>query len=421
MNAPHLLAADIGGTNSRFALFRLEPVSPQMENASVSSGAISSLASSNALIPADTVDAPAATNAVTIGQFRLSLVPGSKLMLSTPDHGNFGQLLNSLREAKSPGGFSLLDEGFNLIGASLAVPGPVRDDVCQAPNIHWPLGAQDACAALDCKTLLLNDFAAQGLACLFPAVQGLRPVLPGQPQRASPKIILGAGTGLGKAIILPGSASFCRDAASDIVFASGRVGEDYTPVGKNSPALPDDKSRHYPTNCKLRDHHDLSARILPSEGGHSLFPFRGEEEAAFEAFLRKVSGRREVIGDMVVTGYGLAALYAFHSEKQKLLPPPEVTPRLAGCPAALEWLARFYGRACRNMLLETLALGGVVLSGGMISHVPGLLGHPAFEAEFRSCETQAHLLSQVPVWWASNPDCGLWGAAIHGLEHFLQR
>jgi glucokinase len=52
----------------------------------------------------------------------------------------------------------------------------------------------------------------------------------------------------------------------------------------------------------------------------------------------------------------------------------------------------------------------------MISHVPGLSGHPAFAAEFRRSETQGHLLDALPVCRISNPDAGLWGAAIHGLN-----
>ncbi|MDR2891519.1 MAG: DNA polymerase III subunit delta' [Deltaproteobacteria bacterium] len=50
-----------------------------------------------------------------------------------------------------------------------------------------------------------------------------------------------------------GSASFCRDTASDIVFASCRVREEYTPIGKNSSSLSDDKSRHYQQTLSQTD------------------------------------------------------------------------------------------------------------------------------------------------------------------------
>jgi glucokinase len=160
----------------------------------------------------------------------------------------------------------------------------------------------------------------------------------------------------------------------------------------------------------------MSRRVLPSEGGHALFPFQGEEEAAFEAFARQISGRRDVIGDMIVTGYGLSLLYAFHRRAAVLETPEKITPRLAEYPLVMEWFARFYARACRNFALETLSLGGVYLSGGMLAHVPGLTEHPAFTLEFRRSETQKHLLENLPVYRVSSPDAGLWGAAIHGLQ-----
>jgi glucokinase len=131
-----------------------------------------------------------------------------------------------------------------------------------------------------------------------------------------------------------------------------------------------------------------------------------------------------------VTGSGLAALYAFHNGDEFLRPAPEVAARIREASLApsfasasdsppaksLEWLARFLGRAARNFVLEVMALGGVYLSGGMPGHVPALLGHSAFEAEFRGSESQKELLRYVPVSRVSNQEAGLWGAALHALR-----
>ncbi|MDR2051310.1 MAG: glucokinase [Deltaproteobacteria bacterium] len=356
MGGRFLLGADIGGTFSRFALFRLEKEA---------------------------------------GGLSLLLLPESKITLSTRESGSFAGLLERLRRALPSGGAGACSE---LACASLAVPGPVENGLCLAPNIPWPLALSELEKTLGCPGSLLNDFAAQGRACLFPSLLGLKPVLPGvlRPERSA--AVLGAGTGLGKSQILP---PFRPEAPEQ---AGNRPGEK--------------RAGLYFDHASLRPEAlaALERRVLPSEGGHALFPFRGEEEAAFESFARRLGRRLEVIGDMVVTGCGLSLLYAFHQGEEVLRPPEEIVPLLRPGSPVLEWFARFYARACRDFALETLALGGVYISGGLAGRLPGLLEHPAFAEEFRRSETQAHLLANLRVCRISSPDAGLWGSAVHGLS-----
>lgn len=369
MRGRFFLAADIGGTFSRFALFRLE------NNASGLS---------------------------------LSLVPDSKLKLSTPAQASFAALLASLGEEKTPGGYTLRPSGqrpdYEIVAAAAAVPGPVEDGRCRAANIPWELRERDLEAAFGVPSGLINDFAAQACACLFPELLGRHCLLSGEARGDFPVALVGAGTGLGHAVLLPGPE---RPAHPHKFHAGGKeesAGVLTLPAGNTSAASLD----------------ALLRRVLPSEGGHAVFGCVGEAEAEFEAFARKRSGRRELIGDMAVTGYGLSLLHAFHSKPRNtsgpLLPPPEAVKLIDKCPDVLEWFARFYGRACRNFALSTLALGGAYLSGGMLSHVPGLLGHPAFAAEFLFSETKAYLLKNIPVCRIGNQDIGLWGAAVAALR-----
>ena len=80
----------------------------------------------------------------------------------------------------------------------------------------------------------------------------------------------------------------------------------------------------------------------------------------------------------------------------------------------MEWYARFYGRACRNYVLATLALGGLYITGGMALRVPAL-SHPAFAEEFHNSLAQERLLRNIPVFHVRKPEAGLWGAALYGL------
>ncbi len=329
MPGAFLIVADIGGTNSRFALFRRDSAAP---------------------------------------------APGLEMLrsvwLSTKGAADFGELLAQAMAAPCNDGQQLFSSQSSIRPDAfiIAAPGPVRGGVCLAPNISWPIEAAVAARRTGIKNIrLINDFFAQGYACMFPRILNLRNILPGDANPAKPRAVIGAGTGLGKALLVP---------------------------------VPDHKPDGPPFI------------VLPSEGGHAGFAFNGPAETAFAEFVLRSSGRKEVIGDMAVTGSGLEYLYAYHSGQK--LPAVEIVPRLPEHPIVLEWLARFYGRACRNFVLETLALGGVFIAGGLASHVPGLLEHPAFAEGFRQNEGLSHLLATIPVRRADNPESGLWGAAICG-------
>jgi glucokinase len=247
--------------------------------------------------------------------------------------------------------------------AAFAVAGPVEEGArCLPPNIGWHIDL-DTTRGLPCAALLLNDFEAQGWACLLPGAQQCLQLLPGKPDATAPVAVVGAGTGLGKCLLLPGTPH----------------------------------------------------RVLPSEGGHATFAFEGRAEAGYAAFAADRLGVGRLIGDDVLSGPGLSLLYAYHHGET--LPPHEVAARLTGSDVVVEWFARFYGRTCRDWALHTLARGGVRIAGGVAAANPLLVQHEAFAAAFFDCPTHAHLLRTIPVSLVTNADAGLWGAAVFALLH----
>ena len=321
---PFLLAADIGGSNSRFALFALQEAS--------------------AALP------------------ELELV--REQWLPTAQYGTFADLARALR---LPDGSPFVPPGTPL--ASLGIAGPVRDDSCTPPNISWSIQTDEAAAALGIPTVLLvNDFVAQGYACLFAALKPQARAaleiaeLHAGKKNPAPFALVGAGSGCGKALVLP-----------------------------------------------------EARMVLPSEGGHGEFPFRRDEEA-FANQLRDSLGERIVV-EMPVSGKGLCRLFAYHCGEN--LPPAEVCarlnpPRTAAEQRTLSWFARFYGRVCRNFALDAMALGGLYVTGGMAMRVP-VLEHPAFLESFWDSKDMYHLLRDVPVFHIRSQGAGLWGAAAYGL------
>jgi glucokinase len=316
-----ILAADIGGTNSRFAYFEID----------------------------------------RSGVLALS----ETHWLKTRDASSFADLLGSLRESS----FSLNPEDTDV--AVFAVAGPVEDGVRSAPPfISWKIDISRVCKDAGIRyPFLINDFVAQAYACRTPVGRSAEQILPGEIKRDAPSAVIGAGTGLGKAALIP-----------------------------------DGKGGYH---------------AVPSEGGHADFPCESEREFDFYRFMITKLGDTYLTGNRVVSGTGLSLIHEFLTGNQ--LKPDEITERLRNFPDTIDWASRFYGRVCRNYALETLSLGGLYIAGGVAARNPELIQRTAFRKEFRSSDTLTHILEKIPVFLITDQNSGLWGAAQFGLQKLKER
>lgn len=310
-----ILSADIGATHSRFAHFRAQ------------------------------------------GQ-DLSLV--QSVWLPTEQAASFAELLGHLAHS----GLSLAPAQAQIV--SIAVAGPVQGGLyCQPPHIDWDLDlGRDSQALGPGHKLLMNDFVAQAYACRSPLADQAQQILPGQVDHSTTLAVIGAGSNLGHAALIP----------------DGRGGH----------------------------------RALASEYGHGAFAFQGRREFDYMRFLGQHTREPYPTGDTVVSGKGLKYLHWFLTGRE--LEPPAVAAELGKDSATLQWMARFYGRACRQWALAVLALGGVYIAGGVAARTPILVTHPEFAREFRRADTMARLLERLPVLLIREQESGLWGAAQAALE-----
>ena len=276
------------------------------------------------------------------------------------------------------------EQGKKLKNISLlifAVAGPVKEGRITMTNAAFSVEKSAAAAFFPgVRCLVMNDFEAQAWACLSPAMREALLLLPGRGVSASdaggfcalsgrkgdgaPVVVTGAGTGLGAAWLVPGR------------------------------------------------HDGEEAFVLPSEAGHMAFPFEGEEERAFAAFLASRLGG-PVTAEHVLSGPGLALLYEHLSGRAE---EPALFTREEEFASSLccALFARFYGRFCRTAALSLLPQA-VVLTGGVAGRTPELVLHPEFSREFlRAKGAQKDFLAQVPVWLNRHPQAGLWGAARAG-------
>jgi glucokinase len=307
-----VLAADIGGTNARFAVFSLSGDS---------------------------------CSASGLELERVVWLPTEELTDAVSVLAAFDRALNTPPEA--------------AVALVIALAGPVDGARGSLTNGFLHLDLTEARSAA--PILLLNDFLAQAYACASRPGQMARPVLVPRGVRASggTRAVVGAGTGLGAAVL----------------------------YGSGEELLP-----------------------LPSEAGHADFPFAGEEENCFHDFLRQQTGLPRAVGDVVLSGRGLALLHLFLTGER--LHPREVSEAaLGGDTPTLRWYSRLYGRFCRNMALTTLCAGGLWIAGGIAADNPLVVFGKSFAEEFYASPRFEALLRAVPVYLMDDGNSGLWGAA----------
>ncbi|WP_165066597.1 glucokinase [Desulfovibrio sp. ZJ200] len=314
-----ILAADIGGTNCRFARFSLESERLTLERVVwiKSAGLLDTDMVLTALsreleTPLDTADA-----------FVLGLA-------GPVSDGLHGKLTNGS-----------LEVDFSDLKARYGIP----------------------------RCRVLNDFMAEAYGCLTEIGDQARcivtPALEATPPATASRGVLGAGTGLG-------TASLVHD---------GRGG--WLPV--------------------------------PAEGGHTTFPFVGDEENDFHKFVCSELGYPYARGDDILTGKGLSLLHRYLTGER--LEAREVGEKaLSRDTPTLRWYSRLYARACRNWILTTLCRRGLWIAGGIASRNPLSVTSEYFLEEFYSTPHFEALIRSVPVYLIENKNSGLWGAAQAGFE-----
>ncbi len=266
-----------------------------------------------------------------------------------------------------------------VYAACLGVAGPVQDlgdhQHARLTNLPWEPDSRQLAEVLGIgRVRLINDFQAvgYGIDALAPADLAQLQERPAQP--GAPRLVLGAGTGLGVALLF-----------------------------QNGP--------HY--DC------------WPTEGGHTHFAPLDEEQDALLRYLRAEHGR--VSCERLVSGPGLVNIYRFllsldpmlaTSDRLLGLPDPAAAitaEAAAGDPTARHALTLFvaiYGAVAGDLALTCLPAGGVYIAGGI---APKILSHMAsggFMAAFTDKGRMRPLLEHLPVQVVLNDRVGLLGTAL---------
>ncbi len=260
--------------------------------------------------------------------------------------------------------------------AGFAIAGPVVDDRVRTTNLPWEIDAGELSASLGRPVALINDFHGVALGVTALADDQLEWLQPARRDPHGEVAVIGAGTGLGEAILVP------------------------TPTGP---------------------------RVIAGAGGHCDLAPRDELEIDLLRFL--LGRHARVSYERVVSGRGLHALYEFIVDRGHAPALPATRARMAAedpgavvgelggagtdpaCVRAVELFVGLYGAEAGNLALKSIPTGGLYIAGGVALHLrPQLRAGfmPAFLAKGR----MSKLLAELPVALVLDPQVGLRGAAL---------
>lgn len=273
--------------------------------------------------------------------------------------------------------------GRRVDAAGFGVAGPVRDGRCEATNLPWVVDAARLAGQLALQRVaLVNDLFANALGLSELSCEDLAVVNAGTPDQEGSAALISAGTGLGEAYLV-------------------RSGGRFVPHS--------------------------------SEGGHASFAPRNTFEIDLLRDLHRTYSH--VSFERILSGPGLAALYAFERSRSQESEPAWLSAEIAAAgdaaPAvtaaalagkdpvavrALEHFVSIYGGEAGNLALKVLATGGVYVGGGIAPRILPKLLDGTFFGAFCDKGRFAPLLARIPVKVVVNDACALLGAARAGAE-----
>ena len=313
-------------------------------------------------------------------------VGGTKVDLALYDftNGKLKAARDKVYKARDYPGLEVIVKEFlgadKVTAACFGVPGPVRDGRLRLTNLPWTLDSRELSAGLDIQhVFLINDLEANGYGVAELAPDQIYTLSEGDASQIGNRALIAAGTGLGEGLLI----------------WNGRT--------------------HIP---------------YPSEGGHTDYAPRNEDEIDLLRFLKqKYNGR--ISQERVVSGPGLTNVYEFLREVRGIDEPNWLAERMAAedpnavitelameakseiCEKALDIFVSAYGAETGNLALMLLSVGGVYVGGGIAPRILDKLKDGTFMKAFTDKGRLSQLLVNTPVRVILEPRTALIGAAAH--------
>jgi glucokinase len=268
-----------------------------------------------------------------------------------------------------------------VTAACFGVPGPVRDGKLRLTNLPWTLDSRELTTHLGIQhVFLINDLEANGYGIAELSSDQILTLSEGDPSQTGNRALIAAGTGLGECFLA----------------WNGR--------------------HHVP---------------YPSEGGHSDYAPRNEDEIDLLRFLqRKYNGR--ISFERVISGMGMTAIYEFLREVRGVEEPAWLAEQIASaadpnsvitelglaakselCEKTLDMFVSAYGAEAGNLALKILSVGGLYVGGGIAPRILEKLKDGTFMKAFTDKGRLSQLLINMPVRVILESRAALMGAGAY--------
>jgi glucokinase len=313
-------------------------------------------------------------------------VGGTKVHLALYDFtgGNLQHKRDHKYPAKDYSGLEAIVKEFltgeEVSSACFGVPGPVRDGRLRLTNLPWTLDSRVLSRDLGIEhVFLINDLEANGYGVAELKPDQIYTLSEGDPSQTGNRALIAAGTGLGEGLLI----------------WNGKT--------------------HIP---------------MPSEGGHTDYAPRNEDEIDLLRFLKqKYNGR--ISFERVVAGMGMTSIYEFLRDVRGVEEPTWLADRIAAedpnavitelalsakselCEKTLDMYVSAYGAEAGNLALKILSVGGLYLGGGIAPRILEKLKDGTFMKAFTDKGRLSQLLINMPVRVILESRAALLGAAAY--------
>ncbi|WP_394849478.1 glucokinase [Pendulispora brunnea] len=267
------------------------------------------------------------------------------------------------------------------LAACIGVAGPVVDGRVVATNLPWVLDERIIAQSLGIpRVALINDLVALSMGALHARAEDLVLLHGGALPRTKGAnlAVLAAGTGLGEAVLV-------WDGEKHAVCATEGGHVDYAPRNEIEIEL----LRYLISRVKGRVSYE---RILSGPGIGNLYDFFREaknipEDDAIAQAIASAEDRNSAITKFGTTGESTAAA------------------------RAMKLFISLYGAEAGNLVLKSLALGGIFVMGKIAVTLTPQLVSKGFVESFLDKGRMRSLLEKVPIALVTDSTIGLSGSA----------
>jgi glucokinase len=296
--------------------------------------------------------------------------------LATRDYAGFEELIDAFLQQATTAGENRNRTAIDAAGFGVA--GVVAGGRHYSENLPWILDVSELTRSLKLKNVqLLNDLTATALSLNGLPANDLVILNPGTRVANATQGVIAAGTGLGEALL------FWNGKKYQVAPAEGGMADFAPRTGREIQLL---------THLRLQLPHVSCEEIVSGRGFRRIHEFLNSSvrHESFESPEGNAAGE--------ITQRGLAKSCSV-------------------CAETLEFWTEIFGGVTGNFALQTMALGGVFIAGGIAVKVLPKLQDGIFFKSFCGAGKLAPVMARVPIAVVVNEDAPMLGAAYEALSH----